>query len=93
MHIFYINTSPDQTVIHTTPGILPQISQQRVLRMESKHGQGESNLFSFFFPKILFIFRDGGREGEREGEKHHCVVASHAQPIGGLAATQACALT
>ena len=61
--------------------------------MESKHGQGESNLFSFFFPKILFIFRDGGREGERDGEKHHCVVASHAQPIGGLAATQACALT
>ena len=25
----------------------------------------------------LFIFRERGREGEREGEKHQCVVASH----------------
>ena len=34
-------------------------------------------LFSFlFFFKILFIFRER-REGEREGEKHQCVVASH----------------
>ena len=28
------------------------------------------------FLKILFIFRERGREGEREGEKHRCVVAS-----------------
>ena len=26
----------------------------------------------FFFFKILFIFRERGREGEREGEKHLC---------------------
>ena len=26
-----------------------------------------------------------GREGEREGEKHQCVVASHAPPTGVLA--------
>ena len=25
----------------------------------------------------LFIFRQRGREGEREGEKYQCVVASH----------------
>ena len=25
----------------------------------------------------LFIFREMGREGEREEEKHRCVVASH----------------
>ena len=25
----------------------------------------------------LLIFRKKGREGEREGEKHQCVVASH----------------
>ena len=30
----------------------------------------------------LFIFRDWGREGEREGEKHQCVVASHVPPTG-----------
>ena len=31
----------------------------------------------FFFFKILFIFRQRGKEREREGEKHQCVVASH----------------
>ena len=25
----------------------------------------------------LFVFTERGREGEREGEKHQCVVASH----------------
>ena len=29
----------------------------------------------------------------REGEKHQCVVASHAPPTGTWPATQACALT
>ena len=42
--------------------------------------------FSGFFKKrfYLFIFREG-REGEREGEKHQCVVASHMSPTGDLA--------
>ena len=30
----------------------------------------------------LFIFRERGREGEREGEKHQCVVASQESPTG-----------
>ena len=34
---------------------------------------------------ILFIFRQRVREGEREGEKHQCVVASHAPQTGDLA--------
>ena len=33
----------------------------------------------------VFIFTEQGREGEREGEKHQCVVASHATPTGDLA--------
>ena len=33
----------------------------------------------------LFIFRKRGREGEREGEKHQCVFASHMAPTGDLA--------
>ena len=33
----------------------------------------------------LCIFREIGREGEREEEKHQCVVASHAPPTGDLA--------
>ena len=34
----------------------------------------------FFFNKILFIFRQREKEGEREGGKHQCVVASHMPP-------------
>ena len=33
----------------------------------------------------LFIFRERGREGEREVEKHQCVVACHMAPSGDLA--------
>ena len=39
-------------------------------------------MFKIFY---LFIFRERGREGEREGEKHQCVVASHTPPTGDLA--------
>ena len=44
----------------------------------------------FFLIFYLFIFRQRGRGGEREGEKHEeekhqCVVASHAPPTGDLA--------
>ena len=34
---------------------------------------------------IHFIFRERGREGEREGEKYQCVVASRTPPTGDLA--------
>ena len=34
---------------------------------------------------MFIYFRQRGREGEREGEKHQCVVASHAPPTGDLA--------
>ena len=33
----------------------------------------------------LFIFRQREREGERQGDKHQCVVASCAPPTGDLA--------
>ena len=33
----------------------------------------------------VFIFRERESEGEREEEKHHCVVASRAPPAGDLA--------
>ena len=33
----------------------------------------------------LFIFREKGKEGVREGQKHQCVVASHVAPTGDLA--------
>ena len=31
------------------------------------------------------FFRERGREGEREGEKHQCVVVPHVPPTGDLA--------
>ena len=41
--------------------------------------------FYFFNKKFyLFIFRQRGREGERKGEKHQCVVASHSPTTGDL---------
>ena len=33
----------------------------------------------------LFVFRERGREGEREGEEHLCVVASCTRPAGDQA--------
>ena len=51
------------------------------------HGSIILNFFFkfLFLKKILFIFRERGREGEREGEKHQCVVVSHAPSTGDLA--------
>ena len=46
------------------------------------------HLLSFsrlFFLSFFLIFRQRGREGEREGEKHQCVAASHVLPTGDLA--------
>ena len=52
----------------------------------NKARQGLKFLFiDFIFFHILFISRERGREGEREGEKHQCVVASHIPPTGDLA--------
>ena len=44
-----------------------------------------STYFIFLKRFYLFIFRERGREGEREGEKHQCVVVSHTPPAGDLA--------
>ena len=38
-----------------------------------------------FFKRFCLFFREWGKEGEREGEKHQCVVASHTPPTGDLA--------
>ena len=39
------------------------------------------NIFKRFY---LFIFRQRGGEGDREGEKHECVVASGVTATGDL---------
>ena len=43
------------------------------------------NKYKIFIIFYSFIFRESGKEGERMGEKHQCVVASHAPPTGDLA--------
>ena len=48
---------------------------------------------SFFLRFFLFTFRERGREGERDGEKYQCVVASPVSLSGELAYNPACALT
>ena len=37
------------------------------------------------FSDFIYLFLEGGRDGEREGEKNQYVVASHAPPTGDLA--------
>ena len=49
-------------------------------------------IFSFL-KNYLFTFRQRGRVGEREGEKHQCVVASYMPLMGTWSETQARALT
>ena len=55
---------------------------------------GVSKPFTLHFLKdfYLLIFRQRGRDGEREGEKQQCVVASRT-PLRTWLATQTCALT
>ena len=38
-----------------------------------------------FLDFYIFIFKEKRREGEKEGEKHQCVIASHTPPTGDLA--------
>ena len=52
-----------------------------------------SFFFFPFFKDFIYLFLEKRREGEREGEKQQCVVASCAPPPGTLPAPQACALT
>ena len=52
--------------------------------------------FIHLFFLRFYLFLEKGREGEREGEKHEYVVASHVPPTedgGTWPATRACALT
>ena len=43
------------------------------------------HIYPFLFKDFIFIFRQRGREGKREGEKHQYVVASCVPPTGDLA--------
>ena len=56
--------------------ILPhdkELSNREVLALKVRSADIEKSFFKRFY---LFIFRERGREGESEGDKHQCVVAS-----------------
>ena len=38
-----------------------------------------------FKKDFTYLLLERGKKGERKGEKHHCVVASHMPPTGDLA--------
>ena len=42
-----------------------------------------------FFKDFIYLLFERGKEGEREGEKHQCVVASHLPLLGTWPTTQA----
>ena len=63
----------------------------------TKSKKGKYHMISLFKKKIVFIFRQRGREGEREGEKHQCVDCNPGmfpdqelnwRPFGSQASTQ-----
>ena len=45
-------------------------------------GPGVGFVFIYFLKDFIYLFLGRGREGEREGEKHQCVVDSCAPPTG-----------
>ena len=46
---------------------------------------GASSTCLYLKDIYLFIFGERGKEGEREGKKHQCVIAFHKFPAGDLA--------
>ena len=44
-----------------------------------------SGALLFFKKDFIYLFLERGREGERKGVKHRCVVACHAPATGDLA--------
>ena len=76
-------------LLHFVEYILYEFSEKRWKRSKFLRPCLYEN--TFFFKKIVCIlFLERGKEGERKGEKHQCMDASHAPPTGGLA-TQTCA--
>ena len=47
--------------------------------------QRSPHSYSSSFKDFNYLLLERGKEGERKGEKHQCVVASHASPTGDLA--------
>ena len=60
--------------------------EEVLLSFVSENTMSHNHTFLFLKKKkiLLFIFRERGREGERKGEKHQCVVSSRPPHTGDL---------
>ena len=74
-YMHFLTPSPLHPIPYTT---LPFGNHQNVLHIHD-------SVYSFFYFYFYFIFREKGREGERKGQKHQCVVVSNAPYTGDLA--------
>ena len=43
------------------------------------------NYTEYALKKFIYFYRQRGREGEREGKKHQCMITSWVPPTGDLA--------
>ena len=70
---------------HTCSRKCQEVEQHSLDGMTPCTMEAEQLTFTFSFFKRLYSFLERGRKGEREGEEHQCVVASHTSPAtGGL---------
>ena len=69
--------SPSFVYFDTSMRLQTQVHLQQNLWACAPREWHKSGFLKRFY---LFIFRERGREGEREGEKHPCVVASRTPP-------------
>ena len=72
-----LKTASLKTEVLILPLSLYHLENSQGFRSSVPGMRGKSNICFYLFLNILFTFRERGKEGEREGEKHQRVVASH----------------
>ena len=55
--------------------VYQQLADENKKSLSGDCNRQSSFFFFFFFLKIFLIVSESGRKGEREGEKHQCMVA------------------
>ena len=80
-HLSYLQSNhPNKPSTHLTPCIVMML-----LTIFPVCYFPSCNQFLKYLKDFIYLFLEREREGEREGEKHPCVVASHLAPTADLA--------
>ena len=79
----YQDAAPDGSLGQEDPKAAD--STYILLRHDNLLCADKHELNGVFFKDLFIYLLERGREGEREGEKCPCVVASHAPPTGDVA--------